>query len=49
MEACNVVAIEMGKNSDTVSDNDYSSNSKNQLHLNFQKKIYQLLEIIVLS
>ena len=40
MEECNVMATEMGKNSDTVSDNDCSSNSKNQLHLNFQKKIY---------
>ena len=38
-----------GKNSDVVSDNDYSSDSKTQLHLNCQKKIYQLLKIIVLS
>ena len=40
MEECNVMIIEMGKNSDAVSDNDYSSDSKTQLHLNFQKKIY---------
>ena len=39
MAECNVVVIEMGKNSDAVSDNDYSSDSKPQLHLNFQKKI----------
>ena len=43
MEDCNVMIIEMGKNSDSVSDNDYSSDGKTQLHLNFQKKIYQLL------
>ena len=36
MAECNVMVIEMGKNSDAVSDNDYSSNSKTQLHLNFQ-------------
>ena len=44
MEECNAMIIEMGKNSDSVSDNDYSSDSKTQLHLNFQKKIYQLLK-----
>ena len=49
MEECNVMVIEMGRNSDAVSDNDYSYDSKTQLHLNFQKKIYQLLKIIVLS
>ena len=49
MEDCNVMIIEMGKNSDSVSDNDYSSDSKTQLHLNFQKKIYQLLKIIIPS
>ena len=48
MEECNVMVIEMGRNSDAVSDNDYSYDSKTQLHLNFQKKIYQLLKIIVL-
>ena len=40
MEECNVMVIKMGKSSDAVSDNDYSSDSKAQLHLNFQKKIY---------
>ena len=49
MEECNVMVIEMEKNSDAVSDNDYFSDSKTQLHLNFQKKICQLLKIIVLS
>ena len=49
MEKYNVMVIEMGKNSDAVSDNDYSSDSKTQLHLSFQKKIYLILEIIVLS
>ena len=49
MEECNVMVIEMEKNSDAVCNNDYSSDSKTQLHLNFQKKIYQLLKIIVLS
>ena len=39
MEVYNVMVIEMGKNSDAVSDNDHSSDSKPQLHLNFQKKI----------
>ena len=48
MKECNVMIIEMGKNSDAFSDNDYSSDSKTQLHLNFRKKIYQLLKIIVL-
>ena len=43
------MVIEMEKNSDAVCNNDYSSDSKTQLHLNFQKKIYQLLKIIVLS
>ena len=37
MTECNVMVIEIGKNSDAVSDNDYSSNGKTQLHLNFQK------------
>ena len=36
MEECNVMF------------NDYYSDSKTELHLNFQKKIYQLLKIIVL-
>ena len=49
MEKYNVMVIEMGKNSDAVSDNDYCSDSKTQLHLSFQKKIYLILEIIVLS
>ena len=49
MEECNVMVIEMEKNSDAVSDNDFFSDSKTQLHLNFQKKICQLLKIIVLS
>ena len=49
MEECNVMVIEMGRNSDAVSDNDYSYDSKTQLHLNFQKKIYQLLKIVALS
>ena len=40
MEECNVMVIKMGRSSDAVSDNDYSSDSKAQLHLNFQKKIY---------
>ena len=50
MEDCNVMVIEMGENSDVVSKNDYSSDSKAQLHLDFQqkKKIYQLLKNIVL-
>ena len=37
MKECNVMVIEIGENSDAVSDNDYSSNGKTQLHLNFQK------------
>ena len=49
MEECNVMVIEMFKNSDAVSDNDYSSDFKIQLHFNYQKKIYQLLKITVLS
>ena len=49
MEECNVMVIEMGRNSDAVSDNDYSYDSNTQLHLNFQKKIYQLLKIVALS
>ena len=49
MEKYNVMVIEMGKNSDAVSDNHYSSDSKTQLHLSFQKKIYLILGIIVLS
>ena len=50
MEECNVMVIEMKKkNSDVVSNNDYSSNIKTQLHLNFQKEIYQLLKIVILS
>ena len=40
MEEIKVMIIEMGKNSDVLSDNDYSSDSKTQLHLNFQKEIY---------
>ena len=36
MAECNVMVIEMGKNRDAVSGNDYSSNSKTQLHFNFQ-------------
>ena len=44
MEECNAMIIEMGKSSDSVFNNDYSSDSKTQLHLNFQKKIYQLLK-----
>ena len=38
MEECNIMVTEMGKNSDEVSDNDCSSDSMVQLHLNFQKK-----------
>ena len=38
MEECNVMVIEMGKNSDAVFENDYFSDSKAQLHLNFQKR-----------
>ena len=37
MEEYNAMVIEMEKNSDAVSDNDYSPDSKTQLHLNFQK------------
>ena len=40
MEESKVMITEMGKNSDVLSDNDYSSDSKTQLHLNFQKEIY---------
>ena len=38
MEEWNVMFKEMEKNSDAVSDSNYSSDSKAQLHLNFQKK-----------
>ena len=47
MEEYNVMVIEMGKNSDAVSDNDYSSDSKAQLQLNFHthtKKMYQYIQ-----
>ena len=49
MEECNVMVIEMGRNSDAVSESNYSSDNKTQWHLNFQKKMHQLLKIIVLS
>ena len=39
MEESKVMIIEMGKNSDAVPDN-FSSDSKTQLLLNFQKEIY---------
>ena len=38
VEECNLMIIEIWKNSDGVSDNDYFSDSKTQIHLNFQKK-----------
>ena len=44
MEEWNVMVIEMGKNSDAVSNNDYSSDIKAQLHLNFQKKDVSVVE-----
>ena len=44
MEVCNVMVIEMEKNSDAVSDKSYSSDSKAQLHLNFQKEDKSVIE-----
>ena len=38
MEECNVMVIEMEKNSDAVSGNDYSSDSKTQLQTSFKKR-----------
>ena len=44
IEECNVMVIEMEKNSDAVSNNNYSSDSKAQLHLNFQKEDISVIE-----
>ena len=48
MEEWNVMFKEMEKNSDAVSDSNYSSDSKAQLHLNFQKEDISGLKNIVL-
>ena len=44
MEEWNVMFKEMEKNSDAVSDSNYSSDSKAQLHLNFQKENISVIE-----
>ena len=44
IEECNVMVIEMEKNIDAVSNNNYSSDSKAQLHLNFQKEDISVIE-----
>lgn len=38
LEECNLMIIEIWKNSDGVSANDYFSDGKTQVNLNFQKK-----------
>ena len=44
MEECNEMPIEMEKNSDTTSDNTYSSDSKAKLHVNFQKEDISVIQ-----
>ena len=45
MEECNVRIIEIGKNSDVVYGNDYSSDSKVQLYVNFPKNDISVIQI----